>query len=227
MDITQKKLNRISMLKQIDENLTTIEDELRKDEKIRKQNDEKCCFYHGGLNKENAEKLLLNHRLFGSQNGLFLIRDEIYGGTNYIISLVHKNKCYHFKIENIEDAYFRISNEQIIHGLEELVKTYMQESGPLPCKLKTFIKNYPPPNSSRKYGITLTLHRVALESSVDMLNEVLKNKRCPQINIKDSDGSTALHGACYMGNLSIVRALLEAGADVNIRDKNGNTPLHV
>lgn len=36
-------------------------------------------------------------------------------------------------------------------------------------------------------------------------------------------GQTALHGACYRGHLSMVRMLLEAGADVNAKDAEGIT----
>ena len=40
-------------------------------------------------------------------------------------------------------------------------------------------------------------------------------------------GSSVLHMAAHRGALSIVIALLERGADVNIRDDNCDTPLHL
>jgi hypothetical protein len=41
-----------------------------------------------------------------------------------------------------------------------------------------------------------------------------------------SQARSALHAVCSQGNLEAARALLEAGADPNLRDENGRTPLH-
>ncbi len=46
---------------------------------------------------------------------------------------------------------------------------------------------------------------------------------------RDSDGSTALHHACWKGHLEAVRFLVQAGADLQVRNTNdhcGTTPLH-
>ena len=41
-------------------------------------------------------------------------------------------------------------------------------------------------------------------------------------------GKTSLHWATqYWGNVEIVRMLIDAGADVNLKDNNGDTPLHI
>jgi hypothetical protein len=40
-------------------------------------------------------------------------------------------------------------------------------------------------------------------------------------------GNTALHEACRLANGNTIRSLLQAGADVNIRNHKGSTPLHV
>ena len=40
-------------------------------------------------------------------------------------------------------------------------------------------------------------------------------------------GSSVLHMAAHRGAQSIVITLLECGADVNIRDDNCDTPLHL
>src|SRR5262249_54726430 len=40
-------------------------------------------------------------------------------------------------------------------------------------------------------------------------------------------GGTALHAAAAGGSTAMVRALLDAGADVNAEEENGRTPLHV
>lgn len=41
------------------------------------------------------------------------------------------------------------------------------------------------------------------------------------------DGNTALHIACYFTNIKAVDILLERGADVNVKNDKGDTPLCV
>jgi ankyrin repeat protein len=43
------------------------------------------------------------------------------------------------------------------------------------------------------------------------------------VDAKDDHGETALFGAAMWGNPSIVKLLIEAGADVSIRDTSGIT----
>jgi ankyrin repeat protein len=43
----------------------------------------------------------------------------------------------------------------------------------------------------------------------------------------DGDGRTPLFYAVAKDDANRVRALIEAGANVNVRDKNGETPLHL
>ena len=45
------------------------------------------------------------------------------------------------------------------------------------------------------------------------------------VNLRDADGDTALHGAAESGNVEIMRLLLDKGADPNTRNKQGGTPL--
>jgi cytohesin len=49
------------------------------------------------------------------------------------------------------------------------------------------------------------------------------------VGARDSDDSTPLHCAAWKGHAEVVEALLDAGADVNARNRNdhwGDTPLH-
>jgi len=48
------------------------------------------------------------------------------------------------------------------------------------------------------------------------------------VNSKDFKlGQTPLHIAAYYGQKDIVEALLKAGADLKLTDKNGKTPLEL
>eukprot|EP00960_Hanusia_phi_P055055 762853-Hanusia_phi.AAC.6 len=91
-----------------------------------------------------------------------------------------------------------------------------------------------------------TLCHVAVKSGdLDMLKAILQFRpgscipalRCSNshalsadVNMKENDevgGSTALHAATLLGELEMVKELLDAGADPRVQDKEGRTPLHV
>lgn len=46
------------------------------------------------------------------------------------------------------------------------------------------------------------------------------------VSIRDDDGKTALHIASEMGNVALVRLLMQRKMDANVTDSNGWTPLH-
>ena len=45
--------------------------------------------------------------------------------------------------------------------------------------------------------------------------------------VRDANGWGPLHWACDRGDAEIVRALLQAGVDINATDASGESPLHV
>ena len=60
-------------------------------------------------------------------------------------------------------------------------------------------------------------------------DEEAKNLFITDINVNqlDSDRNTALHAAAAMGSVDMVDYLLAKGADPSIRNKDGNTPIHI
>lgn len=84
-----------------------------------------------------------------------------------------------------------------------------------------------PPDYALKFGVNLLIHQLVRNECFNLLNHFLnKNPRSLQLNSKDSNGSTALHESCFRGS-QMTAILLRFGANVNIRDKDGNSPLHV
>ena len=69
----------------------------------------------------------------------------------------------------------------------------------------------------------LNLFRAAYSYDFDTVIEIL-SRRPEIVDCKDKNGRTALHESCTHGDTKTVCKLLECGADVTIRDINGQTP---
>ncbi|KAL4989608.1 ankyrin repeat-containing domain protein [Aspergillus falconensis] len=74
------------------------------------------------------------------------------------------------------------------------------------------------------------LHIAALSKQSNTLGLLVESlpdsQRQLSIDQRDEEGRTPLFYACRLGHLQSVSILLQAGADVHIADKNGETPLH-
>jgi ankyrin repeat protein len=80
------------------------------------------------------------------------------------------------------------------------------------------------PNSLNAKGDT-PLHIAAAKGNAKAVDTLLMSEGI-LVNIKDIDGNIPLHLAVKQGEESIVRQLLEKGANPNELNKNGFTPLH-
>ncbi len=115
-------------------------------------------------------------------------------------------------------------------GIESLIRYYQERADGLVCILSNeFIQGQPPPIAIRCAGSTNTLHRACQQGNFEIVQKIFSSEyflHRPDVNAKDSHGSTALHEASYLGHDDIVRLLLKAGCYVTARDANGATPLH-
>ncbi len=65
-------------------------------------------------------------------------------------------------------------------------------------------------------------------AQVDVMAAGRLLKENPEVvKYANSHGTTPLHSACRVWNFFVVTSLLDAGADPNARDKDGNTPTHL
>ncbi|XP_044728737.1 ankyrin repeat domain-containing protein 49 [Chrysoperla carnea] len=65
----------------------------------------------------------------------------------------------------------------------------------------------------------------AENDELDTLRTLLQKDRT-LVNVRDKDGYTPLHRACYSGNLKAIDILLEYGADIAAQTDMGWQPLH-
>ncbi|XP_060585014.1 transient receptor potential cation channel subfamily A member 1 homolog isoform X3 [Ruditapes philippinarum] len=75
--------------------------------------------------------------------------------------------------------------------------------------------------------ITFNLLQCARNNYVDAAQRLMKDEKClKEINNEDEEGLTPLHYAARYNHFTIVKLLVENGADVNSEDREGLTPLH-
>lgn len=155
------------------------------------------------------------------------MRESHTSDGDYVMSVLHHDEIYHYQIRRHgEDAFFSIDEQQPIHGLDSLVEHYRSAANGLIAPLVGFVRGDQPPHDSRSHGRTNLLHRATREGDVTVVSELLK---CGYRNLdaKNQDGQTAVHLATRCGSERITEQLLASGANVNCRDSEGNTALHV
>ena len=78
-------------------------------------------------------------------------------------------------------------------------------------------------HESAKEGDCTPLMGACMQGHVHVTNQLLCAKA--EVNARNTIGSAALHYAAKRGSLACVQALVEAGADLEIRDRYSSTPL--
>jgi ankyrin repeat protein len=83
----------------------------------------------------------------------------------------------------------------------------------------------------RPYGGVTSLHIAAMSGDngdIATIQMLLDHSNNQWINVVDNQNKTPLHYACALGQITVVKLLLEKGADPNIIDcTNYQTPLHI
>jgi len=147
----------------------------------------------------------------------------------FLLVITNKYFNYQLQIKQINYFVFLDSGPQIA-GIESLISYYQQRADGLACILSSdFVQGQPPPIAARRLGCTNTLHRACKQGNLDIVKKILAPESLltrPDVNGKDSYGSTSLHEASFFGHDDIVRLLLKAGAHVLARDTSGATALH-
>ncbi|XP_053313407.1 BCL-6 corepressor isoform X2 [Spea bombifrons] len=119
-----------------------------------------------------------------------------------------------------DDSPIKMQEQTSVLALASPLPNALQEttpSRPMPPEARRLIVN-------KNAGETL-LQRAARLGYEEVVLYCLENKSC-DINHRDNAGYCALHEACARGWLSIVRHLLEHGADVNCSAQDGTRPIH-
>ncbi len=114
-------------------------------------------------------------------------------------------------------------NEQLLQALKNNNASLMQEL------LKTQLSDTNQENIGTTQTQTkakLTREEVTLHNAKSLGSLLGQSLTKEEINAKDKNGRTLLHLALLNKDSFLALALIEAGADVNARDAQNNTPLH-
>lgn len=84
----------------------------------------------------------------------------------------------------------------------------------------------PPPDLDKKDSINnIILHALAVGNCPEATKVVLA-RRWDNINHQNSNGNTPLHDAAHYGALEVAQLLIDAGARLNISNKQTDSPIH-
>ncbi|XP_006202494.2 transient receptor potential cation channel subfamily A member 1 [Vicugna pacos] len=94
------------------------------------------------------------------------------------------------------------------------------------CGLQNFMKKQ---NRLKKYNDTNAspLHHAAEEGEVELMEMIVSDSSCEELNVTDDYGNTPLHWAAEKNQVESVKFLLLQGANPNLRNYNLMAPLHV
>ncbi|KAK6363123.1 hypothetical protein TWF730_000572 [Orbilia blumenaviensis] len=75
------------------------------------------------------------------------------------------------------------------------------------------------------YKMLSAIHMASNWGLTWVLQNMLQDSQPADINARDFDGKTALHHPCRLGNVEVMKLLIDSGADIQIFDDYGRSPL--
>ena len=119
------------------------------------------------------------------------------------------------------------SNKKSTNDLNYIIKsltTIIMNNGELINELDNELTNA---NNLNRINDEFIIFKLVANDNIDKLINLLDdNKNFLNINIQDNDGDTALHIAIFLSNYNACSVLILHDADIYIKDKWGQTPLH-
>lgn len=125
------------------------------------------------------------------------------------------------------------SNKKSTNNLNYIIKTLtsiIMSGGELTNEIDNELINV---NNLNRTNDEFIIFKLVANDNIDKLIKLLdgnnnenKNENFLNINIQDNDGDTALHIAIFLSNYNACRVLILHNADIYIKDKWGQTPLH-
>ena len=68
-------------------------------------------------------------------------------------------------------------------------------------------------------------HRAVLKKNIDLV-KYLEEEHPSSVNCRTKEQETGLHLAAKLGDAKMIKCLVDLGADLDLKDKDGHTPLH-
>lgn len=141
------------------------------------------------------------------------------------LNLAQVNKFYNKTVWSVDGV--RSSRAKLDSAFEKLKHTYKRSRIPFqPIPQSVFTE---PIHWAAKRG-NLPAVRALLDSGVDVdkaavSHWIFPNTRLGSSGVNSTEGQIALRCAAQKGHLAVVKALIEAGADVNKQGRDGDTAL--
>ncbi|KAL9951626.1 hypothetical protein ACROYT_G044327 [Oculina patagonica] len=120
-------------------------------------------------------------------------------------------------------AAYRLITEKDITGFAPV--HYAAKHGHLQ-NILLFMERNRAATTVMSYGLDTALHGAARYGWHEVVEALLSGRNIRSLNLKDSQGKTALHFACVEGHDRVVELLLNLGATVE-KDHNDRTALHI